>query len=106
MLRKFRGTGVALVTPFKENGQVDYDGLKKVIDHTIKGKVEYLVTLGTTGESVTLSKEEKNRVLDFTIEAVKGRVPLVAGFGGNNTAEVSDSIRQFHFKGADAILSV
>lgn len=106
MLRKFRGTGVALVTPFNENGSVDYDGLKKVIDHTIKGKVEYLVTLGTTGESATLTPEEKNKVLDFTIETVKGRVPLVAGFGGNNTAEVIDSLRHFHFKGVDAVLSV
>ncbi len=106
MLRKFRGTGVALVTPFKENGQIDFDGLKKVIDHAIKGKVEYLVTLGTTGESVTLSKEEKSKVLDFTIDAVKGRVPLVAGFGGNNTAEIIDSIRHYHFTGIDAILSV
>lgn len=106
MLRKFRGTGVALVTPFTENGQVDYNGLKRVIDHTIKGKVEYLVTLGTTGESVTLSKEEKSKVLDFTIQTVKGRVPLVAGFGGNNTAELLDSIKHFHFKGIDAILSV
>lgn len=106
MLRKFRGTGVALVTPFSDKGQVDYEGLKKVIDHAIKGKVEYLVTLGTTGESVTLTKEEKNKVLDFTIDAVKGRMPLVAGFGGNNTAEVVDAIGHFHFRGVDAILSV
>jgi len=106
MLRKFRGTGVALVTPFKENGQVDFEGLKKVIDHTIRGKVEYLVSLGTTGESATLTKDEKIKVLDFTIETVKGRVPLVAGFGGNNTNEVIESIKHFHFKGIDAILSV
>ncbi|HXH18154.1 MAG TPA: 4-hydroxy-tetrahydrodipicolinate synthase [Chitinophagales bacterium] len=106
MIRKFRGTGVALVTPFKDNGQVDYDGLKRVIEHTLKGKVEYLVSLGTTGEPATLSKEEKMKVLEFTIEAVKGRVPLVAGFGGNNTAEVIDAIRHFHFNGVDAILSV
>jgi len=94
------------VTPFKENGQVDYDGLKKVIEHTIKGKAEYLVTLGTTGESVTLTKEEKTKVLEFTIETVKGRVPVVAGFGGNNTAEIIDSIKHTSFKGVDAILSV
>ncbi len=106
MLRKFRGTGVALVTPFKENGNVDYEGLKKVIEHTIKGKVEYLVSLGTTGESATLTKDEKLKVLEFTIETVRGRVPVVAGFGGNNTAEVIDSIKHFHFDGVEAILSV
>ncbi|GIV33798.1 MAG: 4-hydroxy-tetrahydrodipicolinate synthase [Chitinophagales bacterium] len=106
MLRKFRGTGVALVTPFTDEGQVDYEGLKRVIEHTIKGKVEYLVSLGTTGESVTLSKEEKLKVLEFTITTVSGRVPLVAGFGGNNTAEVVESIKKFHFNGVEAILSV
>ncbi|MDZ4845935.1 MAG: 4-hydroxy-tetrahydrodipicolinate synthase [Chitinophagales bacterium] len=106
MLRKFRGTGVALVTPFKENGSVDYVGLKRVIDHTIKGKVEYLVTLGTTGESVTLTKEEKSKVLEFTVEAVKGRVPLVAGFGGNNTAEIIDTLKYTELRGIDAVLSV
>ncbi len=106
MLRKFRGTGVALVTPFKDNGQVDYDGLKKVIDHAIKGKVEYIVTLGTTGEATTLAKDEKEKVIDFTIDVVKGRVPLVVGFGGNNTAEVIKTIGCFHFKGINAILSV
>lgn len=107
MLReKLRGTGVALVTPFKADGSVDYKGLEKLIDHCINGGVEYLVSLGTTGESVTLSKEEKIRVLDFTIAYNKGRVPVVAGFGGNNTLEVIKEIEQYSFSGVDAILSV
>ena len=106
MLRKFRGTGIALVTPFFENGQVDLPGLKNVIEHTIKGKVEYLVSLGTTGESATLTKEEKQHVLQFTLETVAGRVPVVAGIGGNNTAEIIDTIKRTNFTGIDAILSV
>ncbi len=106
MLRKFRGTGVALVTPFKENGQVDYEGLKKVIEHTIKGKVEYLVSLGTTGETASLTKEEKKKVLTLTVETVKGRVPVVVGFGGNNTAEVIETIEQTDFRNIEAVLSV
>ena len=106
MHQRLRGTGVALVTPFNENGAIDYTGLKKVVEYTITNKVEYLVTLGTTGESVTLSKQEKDKILEFTVETVKGRVPLVAGFGGNNTHEVIKSIKEFHFNGVDAILSV
>ncbi len=105
MNSQFRGTGVALVTPFK-NGQVDYQGLENVIEHTIQGDLEFLVSLGTTGESATLSKEEKLKVLEFTAEITRNRVPLVAGFGGNNTAAVIESIKEFHFKGYEAILSV
>lgn len=103
---KLRGTGVALVTPFTNSGDVDYKGLEKVIDHSIKGGVEYLVSLGTTGESVNLSKEEKFEILNFTIEKTAERVPVVAGFGGNSTDEVIRDIEKFHFKGVDAILSV
>ena len=103
---KLRGTGVALVTPFTKNGEVDFNGLEKVIDYSIKGGVEYLVTLGTTGESVSLSKEEKLDILNFTIEKNAGRVPVVAGFGGNSTHQVIEEMEQFHFKGVDAILSV
>ncbi len=103
---KLKGSGVALVTPFKANGAVDYDGLGKVIDHSINGGIEYMVSLGTTGESATLSKEEKLEVLNFTIIHTKGRVPVVAGFGGNNTHAVIKDIEHFHFTGVDAILSV
>lgn len=99
-----RGTGVALVTPFK-NGQVDYDGLQNVIEHVIAGGVEYVVSLGTTGETPTLSPSERLEVLDFTIKVVAQRVLIVAGFGGNNTQAVIDSIKSYDFKGVDAILS-
>jgi len=103
---KLRGTGVALVTPFTKSGDVDYQGLENVINHSINGRVEYLVSLGTTGESVTLSKDEKLDILNFTIEKAAERVPVVAGFGGNSTDEVIRDIEKFHFKGVDAILSV
>ena len=103
---KLRGTGVAQVTPFNAKGEVSFAGLEKVINHSINGGVEYLVSLGTTGESVTLNKEEKLEILRFTVEKAAGRVPVVAGFGGNNTAEVIKDIEGFDFKGVDAILSV
>lgn len=103
---KLRGTGVALVTPFNKNGKIDYKGLGKLIDHCINGGVEYLVSLGTTGESVTLSKEEKAEVLRYTVEKNAGRVPVVAGFGGNNTAEIISELKTANLKGVDAVLSV
>lgn len=104
--QKLRGTGVALVTPFTEKGEVNYNGLERLINHCIEGGVEYLVSLGTTGESVNLTKEEKLEVLNFTIEKNAGRVPVVAGFGGNSTHSLIKEIEQYHFKGVDAILSV
>ena len=103
---RFRGTGVALVTPFKNNGSIDWDDLEKIIEHVTAGGVEFLVSLGTTGESVTLSDEEHRQVLDFTIKANRGRLPVVAGvFGGNNTAAVVEKIKTFNFEGIDALLS-
>ena len=104
-MNKFYGTGVAIVTPFHEDGQVDYDGLKKLINYLIDGGVEYLVSLGTTGESATLNSEEKKKVFSFTAEIVNGRVGLVAGIGGNNTHEVVEQVKNFDIKGYDAILS-
>lgn len=104
MRKLFTGTGIALVTPFK-NGVVDYEGLERLINHTIEGGVEFLVSLGTTGESVTLTVEEQHAVLDFTVKVVVGRVPIVAGFGGNNTTAVIQCIKNYHFKGIDGILS-
>ncbi len=104
-MNKFRGTGVALVTPFA-NGTVDFEGLKRVINHCIEGGVEYLVSLGTTGESATLTASESLEILEFTNKTIAGRVPLVAGFGGNNTQATIDKIKAFHFEGVDAILSV
>ena len=104
--QKLRGSGVALVTPFLANGELDHNGLGKLIDHCINGGIEYLVSLGTTGEAATLSKEEKLEVLNFTISHTKGRVPVVAGFGGNDTRAIIKEIEGFHFNGVDAILSV
>ncbi|MCW3124944.1 MAG: dihydrodipicolinate synthase [Bacteroidetes bacterium] len=101
-----RGTGVALVTPFQNNGKTDLKGLGKLIDYCTDGGVEYLVSLGTTGESPVLSKEEKLEVLNFTISHTRSRVPIVAGFGGNDTAAVIKEIKAFHFKGIAAVLSV
>lgn len=102
---KLRGTGVALVTPFK-NGDIDWEDLERVIEHVIGGGVEFLVSLGTTGESTTTSEEEHRQILDFTIKINRGRVPLVAGvFGGNNTAAMVQKIRNFNFEGIDALLS-
>jgi 4-hydroxy-tetrahydrodipicolinate synthase len=104
-MNKFWGTGVAMVTPFHEDGQVDYESLGKLIDYLIDGGLEYLVSLGTTGESATLSSEERKEVWAFTAKAVKGRVGLVTGIGGNNTLEVVEQIKQFDATGYDAILS-
>lgn len=102
----FRGTGVALVTPFKSDGAIDFDALEKLIHFNISNGVNYLVSLGTTGETATLSKEERQSVWRFTAGVVNGKVPLVAGIGGNNTNEAATSIGHFHDAGFDAILSV
>lgn len=104
-MKKFHGTGVAIVTPFNADGSVDYDGLKNLINHLINGKVEYLVSLGTTGEASTLNKDEKKKIWEFTAEINNGRIPLVAGIGSNNTAEVAAEIKNFQANGYDAILS-
>ena len=106
LLNKLKGTGVALVTPFTKDLEVDYNGLTNLVKHVIKGKCEYVVVLGTTGESVTLSKEEKIAITATVIKAVKGRVPVVLGVGGNNTEDVIHTLKSTDFKGIDAILSV
>jgi 4-hydroxy-tetrahydrodipicolinate synthase len=105
MMNKFYGTGVAMVTPFDAEGQVDYPALRNLINYLIDGGVEYLVSLGTTGESVTLNKEEKKKVWAYTAEVNNGRVGLVAGIAGNNTREVVEEVKAFNTKGYDAILS-
>ncbi|HOZ39765.1 MAG: 4-hydroxy-tetrahydrodipicolinate synthase [Flavobacteriales bacterium] len=106
MNERFRGLGVALVTPFRTNGQIDYAGLEKLIDHQIMGGVDYVVSMGTTGESVTLTNAEKQELLAQTIGFVRNRVPVVLGVGGNNTAEVVETIGTFEMDGVDALLSV
>ena len=104
---KFRGTGVAIVTPFYKDNSIDYKSLGKLVDHVIKGGVEYIVALGTTGESVTLTKEEKRSVVAHVIESSDNRVPLVLGLGGNNTQEILNSLsHSSDFNHISAILSV
>jgi 4-hydroxy-tetrahydrodipicolinate synthase len=102
---QLRGTGVALVTPFSDNGAVDFDSLEKLINFVIDNGVNYLVTLGTTGETPTLSREEKIAIIDFTFSTVSTRVPVVVGVGGNNTASVIKDLETFPLENAAAILS-
>ncbi|WP_231426280.1 4-hydroxy-tetrahydrodipicolinate synthase [Pedobacter sp. Leaf250] len=105
-MNKFQGTGVALVTPFNTDGSVDYNGLKNLINHLVEGGIDYLVSLGTTGETATMTKEEKKKVWAYTAEINNNRLPLVAGIGGNNTLAVADDIKNFENNGYSAILSV
>ncbi len=106
MRNKFTGTGIAIVTPFNEDGTVDWKSFSGLIEYWIKGKVEYLVVLGTTGESATVHGEEKQEVFSFVSKEVGGRIPIVAGIGGNDTHEVMAAFKKFNLKGYDAILSV
>ncbi len=105
-MEKFKGTGVALVTPFNIEGKVDYKALEKLIEFQISNGVNYLVVQGTTGESVTLSDEEKVAVLEFVIEINSGRLPIVLGIGGNHTLSVINQIKKFSSFKIDGILSV
>ncbi len=104
--KNLRGTGVAIVTPFDKKGQVDTKALSNLVKHLHDGKVDYLVVLGTTGESVTLTKEEKKIVIDTVIKANHNKLPLVLGIGGNNTQEVIETIQHTDLKHFEAILSV
>jgi 4-hydroxy-tetrahydrodipicolinate synthase len=103
---QFRGTGVALITPFTSNGAIDWEALERIIDHVITGGVNYIVSLGTTGEAITLSSKECQQVFDFTVDKSKGRVPVVAGwFGANSTAHLLERLKNIDLRRADAILS-
>lgn len=103
---KFRGVGVALVTPFNDDCSVDYAALGNLVEYTIEGGVDYLVVLGTTGESATLTPAERAEVLRFCVDKAAGRLPIVYGYGGNNTDELLKGFDSIDFKGVDAILSV
>jgi 4-hydroxy-tetrahydrodipicolinate synthase len=105
-MKKFRGTGVAIVTPFKSDSSIDFAALGRVINHVISEGINYIVAIGTTGESATLTQEEKQAVISYVVETVDNRVPIVYGIGGNNTHEVVNSIRHADFEGVDGILSV
>lgn len=100
-----RGTGVALVTPFKKNYDVDYDGLKEMINYVINGKVEFVVALGTTAETPTLQSAEKTDIIKYTYDIVKKRVPVVVGIGGNNTHEIIHELETYPLDSAVAVLS-
>jgi len=104
-MKKLYGTGVALVTPFTETLEVDFKALKKLLNHTAKG-VDYYVVMGTTGESATVTADEKNSILQFVKDNNSKKLPLVFGIGGNNTRQVLDSIANTDFKDIDALLSV
>ena len=105
-MKKFWGTGVALVTPFNKDFSVDYDALKKIVNHVLENGANYLVALGTTSEAPTLSDDEKKKVVETIIETAAGRCPIVLGMGGNNTQALVNQIKNQNFEQIDAILSV
>lgn len=102
----FKGTGVALITPFHEYGTIDFSSFERIIEHVISNDVDYIVTLGTTGESPTISGDEKMALVDFVVETVNKRVPVMFGLGGNNTQEIINTIKSVSFDEVDAVLSV
>ncbi|MFW5850889.1 MAG: dihydrodipicolinate synthase family protein, partial [Bacteroidota bacterium] len=104
--KKLQGTGVALVTPFTTEKQVDYSSLEKLLIHTIKGGVDFLVVFGTTGEPVTLTDQEKKDVLSFIASFTQKKLPLVVGCGSNNTAEIVQNVQEMDASICDAVLSV
>ena len=106
MKKSFRGAGVALITPFKTDQTIDFDGLGKIVDSQLENKIDYLVVLGTTAETATLSHGEKQQVIDFVCNRVDGRIPIVVGIGSNNTRTVIDDMLSMDLSKADAILSV
>ena len=103
---KIKGIGVALITPFNEDFSIDYDSLEKLINHQINGEIDFLVVMGTTGESATLSSQEKTKVITFCKKTNNCRLPIVLGIGGNNTFALIEEIRSTNLEGIDAILSV
>ena len=105
-MQSFVGTGVALVTPFKKDFSVDFEALKKIVNHVIDGGVEYLVVLGTTGEPATLTSEEKELVIDTIVKTNNKRLPLILGVGGNNTMQLLEELKTRDFSAFSAILSV
>src|SRR3979411_796393 len=102
---QLRGTGVALATPFKKDGSVDFESLQKLINFVIEGGVEYVISLGTTGETPVLTKEEKLEIVEFTYSAVNSRVPVVIGIAGNNTSALVNEVEGFPWDKAGAVLT-
>lgn len=106
MKKNYRGAGVALITPFKADLTIDFEGLGKIVDSQIENQIDYLVVLGTTAETATLNSTEKQQIVDFICKRVNGKIPIVVGVGGNNTQAVIDSAISMDLSKADAILSV
>ena len=105
-MKSIKGMGIALITPFTDKGDVDYDALRKLVEYQVTSRADFLCILCTTSESPTLTDEEKNNIKDLVVEVVKGRIPIVMGCGGNCTAAVIRDIENADFTGIDAILSV
>ncbi len=103
---KLKGTGVALITPFRNDDSVDFEALGRITEHVIQGGVDYIVAMGTTGESATLSAEERSAVVGYIVEKTAKRVPIVLGLGGNYTSQLVSTLKSTNFDGIDAILSV
>ena len=101
-----KGMGVALITPFKEDESVDYEALGKLVDYQVQNGTDYLVVLGTTAETPTLTEEEKKNIISLVVTRVRGRIPIVLGVGGNCTRSVVEKLKTDNFEGIDAILSV
>jgi 4-hydroxy-tetrahydrodipicolinate synthase len=107
MIKEFRGTGPAVITPFKSNDlSIDFDALTRVLEYQIEGGIDFIVALGTTAETATLTHAERHQVYKHIKKVNKGRLPLMVGFGGNDTADVIEHIKSADFEGIDAILSV
>ena len=102
----FKGLGIALITPFKEDGSVDYDALIRLVDYQLNNGADFFCILATTGETPTLTREEKQKIKDLVVDYVQARVPILMGCGGNNTAAVIEELQTADFKGIDGILSV
>lgn len=106
MRKSFRGAGVALITPFKDDLSIDFNGLGKIVDNQINNGIDFLVALGTTAETPTLSEEEKQVIVDYVCKRAEGKIPVVVGIGGNNTRSVTESFGRIDLSKADGILSV
>lgn len=102
----FKGLGVALITPFREDGSIDFEALSRLLDYQMDHGTDYIVALGTTAETPTLSREEKAAVVRFIVDKVNGRIPVIMGVGGNNTAALAEELRTTDFTGVSAVLSV
>jgi len=106
MNKNFRGAGVALITPFKADLTIDFEGLGKIVDSQLENQIDYMVVLGTTAETSTLNAAEKQQIVDFVCKRADGKIPIIIGIGGNNTQAVIDTALSMDLSKADAILSV